>query len=101
MRACVKQVASQTLDCGQRQHGTRDPEEALMALSVSAVAAPAAALPTIPLRNALPWAAFASVVGVALLYFVGIEQSAVSVFAGSWVHEFVHDARHLAGLPCH
>ncbi len=72
-----------------------------MALSAQPVAAPAPALPTIPLRDALPWAAFAAVTGLALLYFVGIEQSAVSVFSGSWVHEFVHDARHLAGLPCH
>jgi cobalt transporter subunit CbtB len=72
-----------------------------MALSLPRVAAPAVELPTIPLRDALPWAAFAAVTGMALLYFVGIEQSAVSMFAGSWVHEFVHDARHLAGLPCH
>jgi len=72
-----------------------------MALSAPSVAAPAAKLSTIPLREALPRAAFAAVTGLALLYFVGIEQGALSVFSGSWVHEFVHDARHLAGLPCH
>ncbi|OBF69119.1 cobalt transporter [Mycobacterium sp. 852002-51971_SCH5477799-a] len=36
------------------------------------------------------------------LYFVGIDQGAVSLFGSdSHVHEFVHDARHLLGFPCH
>ncbi|EUA52138.1 putative cobalt transporter subunit family protein [Mycobacterium xenopi 3993] len=40
--------------------------------------------------------------GVAGPYFVGIDQGAVSVFGNdSHVHEFVHDARHLLGFPCH
>ena len=34
-------------------------------------------------------------------YFVGAEQGATSVFAGNAVHEWVHDARHLLGFPCH
>ena len=35
-------------------------------------------------------------------YFVGIDQGAVSVFGNdTHVHEFVHDARHLLGFPCH
>ncbi|TRW80944.1 CbtB-domain containing protein [Mycolicibacterium sp. 018/SC-01/001] len=35
-------------------------------------------------------------------YFVGFDQGAVSVFgADTHVHEFVHDARHLLGFPCH
>lgn len=47
---------------------------------------------------------FAATVFVALLalYFVGVDQGAVSLFGGdSHVHEFVHDARHLLGFPCH
>jgi hypothetical protein len=35
-------------------------------------------------------------------YFVGFDQGAVSVFgADTHVHEFLHDARHLLGFPCH
>jgi hypothetical protein len=35
-------------------------------------------------------------------YFVGYDQGAVSVFgADTHIHEFVHDARHLLGFPCH
>ena len=41
--------------------------------------------------------------GVALLYLLGIEQG--STFAGLTdshiVHEFLHDARHIAAFPCH
>ncbi|MDN5766862.1 MAG: CbtB-domain containing protein [Humibacillus sp.] len=29
------------------------------------------------------------------------EQGAASWLAGTGVHEWVHDARHLLGLPCH
>ncbi len=37
-----------------------------------------------------------------VLYFVGMDQGATSVFGNSTVvHEFVHDARHLLGFPCH
>jgi len=25
----------------------------------------------------------------------------MSVFSGHYVHEFVHDGRHLLGFPCH
>jgi membrane associated rhomboid family serine protease len=35
------------------------------------------------------------------LYFVSAEQGATSVFSGTGVHEWVHDARHLLGFPCH
>ncbi|MEO3780985.1 CbtB domain-containing protein [Micromonospora sp. B11E3] len=63
----------------------------------TAVPAPVA----IPLRQILPWAAFAAVIALVLLYFVGVEQGVLSVFAGETVHEFVHDGRHLLGFPCH
>ena len=36
-----------------------------------------------------------------LLYFVGAEEGATSLVAGHYVHEFVHDGRHLLGFPCH
>ena len=36
-----------------------------------------------------------------LVYFVGAEEGALSIISGTGVHEFVHDARHLLGFPCH
>ena len=36
-----------------------------------------------------------------LLYFVGAEQGATALVSGEGVHEWVHDARHLLGFPCH
>jgi cobalt transporter subunit CbtB len=59
------------------------------------------ALPVIPMRELLPWAVFAFVIGLFLLYFVGAEQGATALFSGEGVHEFVHDGRHLLGFPCH
>ena len=39
---------------------------------------------------------------LALYYVIGIEQGALSIFGGnSYVHEFMHDARHFLGFPCH
>lgn len=70
--------------------------------------AQSAAVPTvspipvsIPLREVLPWVVFAGVILLSLLYLVGMDQGAMSVFPGSVVHEFMHDGRHLLGFPCH
>lgn len=49
----------------------------------------------------MPWAIFAGLLAALALYFVGIEGSAASIFNGAYVHEFLHDGRHLLGLPCH
>ena len=38
---------------------------------------------------------------LAMIYFVGIEEGATSIISGMYVHEFVHDGRHLLGFPCH
>jgi cobalt transporter subunit CbtB len=59
------------------------------------------ALPVVPMRELLPWAIFAFVLGFFMLYFVGAEQGATALFSGAGVHEFVHDGRHLLGFPCH
>ncbi len=72
---------------------------ALSAASPTPVQAPA--LPVVPVRELLPWALFAAVLALILLYFVGAEQGATSLISGSYVHEFVHDGRHLLGFPCH
>ena len=36
-----------------------------------------------------------------MIYFVGIEEGATSIVSGMYVHEYVHDGRHLLGFPCH
>jgi len=56
----------------------------------------------IPVAETLPWLIGAVVVGLILYYFIGIDQGALSVFGGdTHIHEFVHDARHFLGFPCH
>ncbi|SEM97800.1 Probable cobalt transporter subunit (CbtB) [Sphingomonas gellani] len=55
----------------------------------------------IPLAEIAPWAVFAAVVALILLYFVSTEQGAFALFDGKSVHEYVHDGRHLLGFPCH
>ena len=48
------------------------------------------------------WLAGTVLLALLVIYFVGIDQGAVSVFGtDSHVHEFMHDARHLLGFPCH
>ncbi|KUL43560.1 CbtB domain-containing protein [Streptomyces regalis] len=59
------------------------------------------AVAPLPLKSIAPWAVFFGVLMLVLLYFVGAEQGATSVLSGEGVHEWVHDARHLLGFPCH
>ncbi|HUL99536.1 MAG TPA: CbtB domain-containing protein [Mycobacterium sp.] len=48
------------------------------------------------------WLAGTVFFALLVLYFVGFDQGATSVFGSdTHVHEFVHDARHLLGFPCH
>ena len=54
----------------------------------------------IPFREILPWLVFAALLLLAL-YFVGAEEGATSLIPGMYVHEFVHDGRHVLGFPCH
>jgi hypothetical protein len=49
----------------------------------------------------LPWAVFGGLLAILAIYFVGVEEGALSIFSGMYVHEFVHDGRHLLGFPCH
>ncbi|MFD3563596.1 CbtB-domain containing protein [Streptomyces sp. NPDC058686] len=69
------------------------------------VAQPTATTPVLPaklpLKAIAPWAAFFGILMLVLLYFVGAEQGATAVVSGEGVHEWVHDARHLLGFPCH
>lgn len=63
--------------------------------------APAYVPVALPLRAVLPWLLFAGVICLVAIYFVGAEQGATSLISGMYVHEFVHDGRHLLGFPCH
>lgn len=59
-------------------------------------------LPTaLPLKVILPWVVFGGLLFVLSIYFVGAEEGATSLFKGMYIHEFVHDGRHLLGFPCH
>lgn len=55
----------------------------------------------IPLGQLWPWLLFAGLLALIAIYFVGAEEGATSLVSGMWVHEFVHDGRHMLGFPCH
>ncbi len=55
----------------------------------------------IPVREILPWAVFIGLLCLLGIYFIGVEEGAMAIFNGMYVHEFVHDGRHLLGFPCH
>ena len=68
--------------------------------------APAARAPTgrpaaIPFREVWPWLVFGGLLALLAIYFVGVEEGATSLISGMYVHEFVHDGRHLLAFPCH
>ena len=48
------------------------------------------------------WMAATAALAMVAIYFIGIDQGAVSLFGSdTHLHEFFHDARHLLGFPCH
>lgn len=66
-----------------------------------AIAVPAPLPIRIPIREILPWAVFIGLLALIAIYFVSAEQGATSVFANTYIHEFLHDGRHLLAFPCH
>lgn len=57
---------------------------------------------TLSISASLGWMITMVVAGLLAYYFVGVDQGAVSVFGqDTHIHEFVHDARHFLGFPCH
>lgn len=58
-------------------------------------------IPTIPLGQLAPWAAFVFLAASIVLFFISADQGIVSIPAGTAIHEWVHDGRHLLGFPCH
>jgi hypothetical protein len=64
-------------------------------------AAPAIDVPQIPLGQIAPWALFFGLLATLVLFFISADQGAISLPAGTAIHEWVHDGRHLLGYPCH
>ena len=67
----------------------------------STTAAPGLEIPEIPVEKIAPWAILVGLVALLAVYFISTEQGAVALLSGTAVHEWVHDARHLLGYPCH
>jgi cobalt transporter subunit CbtB len=66
---------------------------------IGRIAAPAVDVSAL---KAAVWLTLTAFLGLVVLYFVGMDQGATSVFgSNTYVHEFMHDARHLLGYPCH
>ena len=63
--------------------------------------APEIEIPQIPITQLAPWAAFVFLAAAIILFFISADQGIVSIPAGTAVHEWVHDGRHLLGFPCH
>lgn len=56
----------------------------------------------LPVSKSIVWLVGTALIALAVYYFIGVDQGAVSVFGNdTHVHEFVHDARHFLGFPCH
>jgi hypothetical protein len=71
----------------------------MSSLSVPSAAARPVAL---PISRGMLWLLGSALVALALYYFIGVDEGALSVFGKSMViHEFVHDSRHFLGFPCH
>lgn len=71
--------------------------------STSAVPSTGAVAPlaAVPFRRLAPWLLFVGLLALVALFFVSADQGAVSLPAGTAIHEWVHDGRHLLGYPCH
>jgi hypothetical protein len=60
---------------------------------------PAANVQPLPLRQLLP-ALLLGLLLLLMIYLVQYDQGALSQ-TGSFLHELMHDGRHLLGVPCH
>lgn len=58
-------------------------------------------VPVVPLLSLGTWVVFFGLLAMLAIFFVSADQGALSLPAGNAVHEWVHDARHLLGYPCH
>ena len=62
---------------------------------------PAVEIPSIPLRELLPWLLMTALLAAIIVFFISADQGAISIPSGTAIHEWVHDGRHLLGYPCH
>ena len=67
----------------------------------SIASTPEVEIPSIPVAQLAPWAAFFFLFAAVVLFFISADQGIVSIPSGTAVHEWVHDGRHLLGYPCH
>lgn len=58
-------------------------------------------VPAIPVGRIAPWAIFGFLLAAIVVFFISADQGAISIPAGTAIHEWVHDGRHLLGFPCH
>jgi hypothetical protein len=71
-------------------------------ISVSASPTAISTPVVVPATRAILWLVGTAFLALAVYYFIGVDQGAMSVFGSDMhVHEFVHDARHFLGFPCH
>jgi hypothetical protein len=62
---------------------------------------PEVEIPSIPIAQLAPWAAFVFLAAAVVLFFISADQGIISIPSGTAIHEWVHDGRHLLGYPCH
>jgi hypothetical protein len=67
----------------------------------SIAATPEVEIPSIPVAQLAPWAAFVFLAAAIILFFISADQGIISIPSGNAIHEWVHDGRHLLGYPCH
>jgi hypothetical protein len=71
----------------------------MSAHSTARAIAPAADLSGL---RAVAWLSLTAFFALMALYVVGLDQGATLILGdNTYIHEFVHDARHLLGFPCH
>jgi hypothetical protein len=58
-------------------------------------------IPVVPLRDVARWSIFVAALLFVLLYLVVLEEGATSIYSSRYLHEFLHDGRHLLAFPCH
>lgn len=72
-----------------------------MATAIPAPSVGAVEIAVIPVRELLPWLLMFGLLAVLAIFFISADQGAISIPAGTAIHEWVHDGRHLLGYPCH
>jgi Probable cobalt transporter subunit (CbtB) len=56
----------------------------------------------VPAARVALWLTTTLLIALGVYYFIGVDEGMTSVFGNNmFVHEFVHDARHFLGFPCH